>query len=406
MRRTGSIVAFLLLLLIIPAGCSSSRQTPNAGAPTMRVRLLANQEQILVTATSNPRVRPVSDAKPRSLQFPLGQAVQIMLGADGWRVGNIPLGSGELLVEQDGDGTFAVNGKNYRGRFRFVPISPGRFDVMNDVDVDSYLKGVLAAEMLARWDLEAYKAQAIIARTYALYQANTVGINRPFDVEDTTADQVYGGITSESEKARDAADATSGIVLTAGPGNGKIFKAYFSACCGGISQSSYDAFGEPYNEALAERNNGALCNQSPRFNWGPIEIRKDELTRRIKTWGAAKSNGVAAMAQLERIDIQYVNKYGRPVRFLITDVNGQRYTLGSEETRHACNWEAGNAPKLFSSFFKPIATPETIQFVEGHGHGHGVGMCQWCAQTMAERGYNAEYIIQQSYPRAQLKRAY
>ena len=399
-------MAYLFLLLIVPAGCSSSQQRSASTAPMLRVRLMANQEQVLVTATANPRVRAVNEAKTRPLQFPLGQAVQIVLAADGWRVGNVAVGGGELIVEQEGDGTFVVNGKNYRGKFRFVPISPGKFDVMNDVDVDSYLKGVLAAEMLARWDPEAYKAQAIIARTYALYQANTAGINRAFDVEDTTADQVYGGISAETEKAKDAADATSGIVLTAGAGNGKIFKAYFSACCGGISQSSYDAFGEPYNEVLSERNNGALCNQSPRFNWGPIEIRKDELTRRMKVWGAAKGNGVAGMAMVDRVDIQYVNKFGRPVRFLVTDVNGQRYTLGSEETRNACNWDAGNGPKVFSSFFKTVSTPETIQFVEGHGFGHGVGMCQWCAQTMAERGYNAAYIIEQSYPRAHLCRAY
>jgi len=396
----------MLMFLIVPAGCSSTRHAPATPAPVMRVRLLSNQDQVLMTASAQPKLRTASDVRPRALQFPLGQAVQIMLSGDGWRVGGVPLGGGELLLEQEGDGSVAVNGKNYHGRFRFIPTTAGRFDVLNDVDVDSYLKGVLAAEMLSRWDMEAFKAQAIVARTYSLYQANTVGLTRAFDVEDTTADQVYGGIASETDKARQAVDATSGIVLTAGAGNGKIFKAYFSACCGGISQSSYDGFGETYNEVLGERNNGAMCNEAPRFNWGPIEMRKDELTRRIKVWGAAKGNPVRDMGTLDRLDIQYVNRFGRPVRFLVTDTKGTRYTLGSEETRNACNADSGDGPKLWSSFFKTIVSSDTIQFVEGHGFGHGVGLCQWCAQTMATRGYKAEYILEQSYPRAQRRRAY
>jgi stage II sporulation protein D len=406
MRSAVWFALFMLMLLIVPAGCSSTQQQTPSTAPLMRVRLMANQDQVLVTATAQPKVHAVNDTRVRPLQFPLGQAVQIMLAVDGWRVGGVPLGGGELLVEQEADGSVAVNGKSYHGKFRFVPTTAGRFDVMNDVDVDSYLKGVLAAEMLARWDIEAFKAQAIVARTYALYQANTVGVTRAFDVEDTTADQVYGGIASETDKAKDAVDATAGIVLTAGPGNGKIFKAYFSACCGGISQSSYDAFGEPYNEVLGERNNGAMCNESPKFNWGPIEMRKDELTRRMKIWGAAKGNPIRDMGPLDRLDIQYVNRFGRPVRYLVTDTRGTRYTLGSEETRNACNADNGDGPKLWSSFFKTIVSTETIQFVEGHGFGHGVGLCQWCAQTMATRGYKAEYILEQSYPKAQRRRAY
>ena len=65
------------------------------------------------------------------------------------------------------------------------------------------------------------------------------------------------------------------------PGQEKIFKAYFSSCCGGITQSATDAFGDPYIPPLSDQNVQNLCNASPRFNWGPIVIAKSELTSEV-----------------------------------------------------------------------------------------------------------------------------
>ena len=112
------------------------------------------------------------------------------------------------------------------------------------------------------------------------------------------------------------------------------------------------------------------------------------------------------MASLERIDIQLVNQFNRPTRFLITDGRGVAYSLTSEQARTACNTDANGGPVLFSSFCKPVTQADSIAFVEGHGSGHGVGLCQWCTEARAEQGMTAEQILAAAFPKSKLKRAY
>jgi len=398
----------ILLAVLLPSGCSSSRNSPSGQPPLIRVKLLSNVDQALVTANAPPVVRAQSDAGAHEMAFPAGRAVGIVLASDGmWRIGNVPAGSGELWIQPAPGDNIQINGQPYRGLYRLVPVSTGKFDVINDVDLDSYLKGVLSAELFPRWHIEAYKAQAIAARTYALFHAKTDGANRNFDVYSDTRSQVYGGISAETDKSRQATEDTAGVVLAYGPpGDEHIFETYFSACCGGISQSGYDALGAPNIEPLMAQNVGTMCNASPKFNWGPIVIAKTELTRRIKTWGARKDNPIKDMGQLERIDIYLVNQYRRPVRFLITDNRGMSYSLSSEQTRQACNADAGDGPTLPSSFCNPVSEQDTIAFVEGHGSGHGVGLCQLCTEARAEQGMSAEQILAAAFPKSVLKRAY
>ena len=395
-----------LLFLLLPAGCSDTHTTPTSQAPLIRVKLLSNVDQVLVTANQPPVVRASSDAGGAPHEFPRRPTGQSRNRAR-WILAHrrrscparVSLSSNPPAIRS------LVNGSSYRGSYRLVPVGPGRFDVINDLDLDSYLKGVLAAEMPSRWQLEAFKAQAITARTYALYHMKTDGANRSYDVYSDTRSQMYTGVNAETDRTTQAVNETAGVVVAYGPpGDEHIFEAYFSACCGGVSQSASDAFGGPNIEPLEAQNVGTLCNASPKFNWGPIIIPKSELTRRIKTWGATLDNPVKNMAQLERIDIQFVNQYQRPIRFLITDTRGTNYSLTSEQTRNACNADAGDGPKLFSSFCKPVTQPDSIAFVEGHGSGHGVGLCQWCTEARAEQGLTAEQILTAAFPKAKLKR--
>ena len=241
-------------------------------------------------------------------------------------IGGVAVGAGELTLEPATVGSLRIEKRAHRGRYRLVPTSGGKFDVVNDVDVESYLQGVLARELLAPWHIEAYKAQAIAARTYALYEARTSGGGRHFDLYPDQRSQVYGGIAAETAKSRDAVESTRGIVLAYGPaGREKIFKAYFSSCCGGITQSAADAFGDPAIEPLSDQNVGPRCVASPRFNWGPIVISRPELTRRIRAWGSNNDRAERNLGALARIDPQYVNRWGRPIRFLVIDARGRSF---------------------------------------------------------------------------------
>src|SRR4051812_21675706 len=154
-RRTlpfSSLVA-LLFALIVPLGCRQST-TATAGQPVVRVRLLDNVQQVSVTANGQVIAKSSADDQSRKLNFPGNTAVPIALGSEGWHVGNVLIagGTSELKFTPSADGAIKVNGKAYRGEYRFVPGANNKFDVVNDVPIDSYLKGVLPGELPARWN--------------------------------------------------------------------------------------------------------------------------------------------------------------------------------------------------------------------------------------------------------------
>ena len=407
-RRTPFVwFSFAVLLALWPAGCSQNAGHSAAppGTPNIRVLLLESQQQVNVSATAPPVAHVGPSA--RTLNFPANTTVPVSLTPAGWQVGTALLGPGEMLLEPASDGSVQINKTAYHGRYRFVPVAPGKFDVVNELDLESYLKGVLPAELYPNWHDEAFKAQAIVARTYALYESRTVGLSRHFDVFGDVRSQAYGGIKVESPKSREATEATAGIVVAYGsPGHETIFKAYFSSCCGGISQSAYDAFGDPSIPPLADQNRGPACAESTKFNWGPILIPKSEITRRVRAWGAWKKAPEKDIGPIARIEIHQTSRFGRPIGFYVTDARGMRYSLTAEQLREAVNTDAGAGVKIPSSFCKPIDDGQNIRFADGHGYGHGVGMCQWCAQHQATHGWNDEAIVLTAFPGAKLVRAY
>ncbi len=394
------------LFFWLPLGCRQP-VVPAPGGPTVRVCLLQNLDRLQLTSTTQVVARSSAEGSARRLNFPPNAPVSVALAPEGWHIGNVVLGGGELKLTPASEGSLRVDGKAYRGEYRLVPVAPNRFDVVNDVNIESYLRGVIPGEMPSRWHIEAYKAQAITARTYVLWEMNMRPPNRPYDVFDDEKSQVYNGIEVENSKSQTACAETSGVVLGYGPpGQEKIFKAYFSSCCGGVTQSVTDGFNEEPTPPLSEQSVGGLCNASPKYNWPPIVLSKTELTRRIRAWGAKRGRAEKDMPMLARIDVAAQNQFGRPVRFTLTDTRGTRYSLSGEETRWACNADANGGPTLYSSFFRPVSEPEAIRFVDGHGYGHGVGLCQWCTEARAEQGMKHEDILIRAFPRSRLVRAY
>jgi SpoIID/LytB domain protein len=99
-----------------------------------------------------------------------------------------------------------------------------------------------------------------------------------------------------------------------------------------------------------------------------------------------------------RIDKSHQNSKGRPVRYMVTDVSGTKYSLSGEELRWALNTDAPKDSYVYSSWIEPAEPAnESITF-RGHGFGHGIGMCQWCTQTRALKGVSYEDMVTLSYP--------
>jgi stage II sporulation protein D len=414
----GAVALIAMLLLCWPSGCTPTNEPPrttvsNPSTPRLiRVRLCPEVGSAILSASQSPSCFTGVDPAPRRLDLPANTRLPITLSGNRWLIGGTVIGSGEVVIRQASEGSIRINDKAYRGQFRLVAVGGGLFDVINEVDIEAYLQGVLSRELLPGWHEETYKAQAIVARTYALYEKFEPRPPRAWDVYADTRSQVYGGMDAETARSVEAVGSTAGIVVVGGPeGREKVFRAYFHSCCGGGTQSAAQAFNEPYSDALAEQGVGTLCAASPRYTWGPVVVGKEELTRRFRAWGAnpIRNNALKNIGPIRSIDIAAWNSAGRPVRYRVIDARGYVYTLGSEELRWAVNTDAAGqvGTTLPSGFIETIINePDRIRFQKGHGSGHGVGMCQWCAQARALAGMRHEDIVLAAYPRTKLLRAY
>jgi stage II sporulation protein D len=399
---------------MLAAGCTPTVNPPSAAGPTVeiiRVRLVPGVSEVDLSATGRPRLSIEGETEQRELIFPPDGPVAAARAGGGWRIGSLFIAGGVLTLTPDEGGLLSVNNSPYRGALRLVPVGQGQFDVINDVQIDDYLQGVLARELYRDWHIETYRAQAVVARTYALYQSHTDGLGRYWDVWADERSQVYGGVASETDKSRQAARETAGLVLAYGPGDGKIFQAFFSSDCGGVTQSASDAFGIAAIPPLMSHPEPECGKASPYFNWGPISVSREELTRRVRLWGQRRSpqRPEEEMSLITNVELAGLNPYGRPTKFKVTDDRGTQYILSAEEMRSAFNTDAPAGGTLPSSFCKvgvPAANPDVVVFFDGHGLGHGVGMCQWCAQQRALEGESYEQILLSAYPQAKFARAY
>ena len=151
------------------------------------------------------------------------------------------LGTSSIVLRPDTNGYVSTKGKWYHGKLMVKNVN-GKLIVINDVDLENYLKGVVPSEMPASWEYEALKAQAIAARSFALANLGKQAKNG-YDLKDNTEDQAYGGASAETNKTNKAVDETHGLVLTY---DMKIISAYYSASAGGMTSASVWGGYAPY----------------------------------------------------------------------------------------------------------------------------------------------------------------
>ena len=176
-----------------------------------------------------------------------------------------------MAARPGGQGFVTVNGKRYRGDISVIA-SDSSYVVVNRLDVEDYLRGVVPLEMGARprGDSAALQAQAVASRSYALLRATNRSVNVPFDLRASTADQVYGGVDAENDVASAAIDATVGLVLLY---DGRLADAPFHSTCGGTTAEATEVWrnpGAPYLRRVSDRIPGSdryYCDIAPRFRW-------------------------------------------------------------------------------------------------------------------------------------------
>jgi stage II sporulation protein D len=303
-----------------------------------------------------------------------------------------------------------VNGKAYRGVGEIIRDRTG-LTVVNRLGLESYLLGVVSAEMGRRSPVEqaALRAQAVVSRTYALKNLRrwrTEG----FDLYGTVADQAYGGVAAETAEGRAAVSETRGRVLTY---RGALIEAFYFSTCGGRTAEGYEVFRSavrPYLRSVSDLDESgtAYCSISPRYRWREEwngEALRATLQRHLSP---LPSTGGAPIGTVTDVRITQRSASGRVEQLSIALGGSEVRVDGHTRIRQVFSTPAGQL--LRSTAFTLMATGAgrnvTSLVIDGMGAGHGVGLCQWGAVGRARAGQDYQRILAAYYPGTRLERRY
>jgi len=369
MRHLAQRLAVVSLLL-----CPVLAPSPAYADTTIRVAIVQNAESVALSASSGLSVKAPND------DVAANGRITVAAGASGLVVDGQRLRSDRIEV-RGRNGDITVNNLTVAGRVT-IKRQNGRLMAINEVALEDYVKGVVPSEMSAAWHQEALKAQAMAARTYALYKIRQNG-KKDFDVTASTKDQVYKGRAGADGPAGRAVDETRGQVLAFQ--DEPILAAFFSTAAGPTEDAlnvwSVDL---PYLK-------GVECPfdmNSPYFQWR-TDVWLPLLEQRLREEGFP----VGVIAGLSPA---FYTKAGRVSHVRILHSDGELHIKG-EDLRRVLGYTV-----LSSTQFDFEVVGFQIQFT-GRGAGHGVGLCQWGAKELAEKGYSAEAIVRYYYPGAEIR---
>jgi stage II sporulation protein D (peptidoglycan lytic transglycosylase) len=266
-------------------------------------------------------------------------------------------------------GNLLVTGTRYTGDIDIWKGKNGLY-IINELPLETYIKDVVAAEVSADWDMEALKAQAVISRTYAVYQKTMSG-DSLYHIVSSVLDQVYKG-NNPDERIASAVEQTKGEILTY---EGKPIQAFYHSTSDGSTENPEEVFGKSYPYLKSVESH---CDISPYSVW----------ERKIKLSDIEEALDISG---IKKIAIKSYTSTKRVKELSITGDSGTSAIIATD-FRKALGWS-----RLPSTNFTLNINGDCAYF-EGKGYGHGVGLCQWCALSMAREGKTYREILAYFYP--------
>ncbi len=290
-----------------------------------------------------------------------GGGTLVEAGPSGLLADSRPVGA---VWRLGGSGIIEIDRMRFRGELEFRRNSEG-MQVINEVMLEDYVAGTLGREIYPDWHPETLKAQAVVARSYALHQRAESG-GQAFDVEAGTGSQVYGGVAAETPAIRAAVSATRGEFLAYAR---KPILAVYHSASGGRTASSEEVWGRPLPYLVSLEVDDE--QDSPDTYWRAT-ISKTKLGRALDSLGIR----IGSPRELQVVDR---SRSGRALRVRIRGNKGF-HQLEARALRGALGESV-----IRSTLFEIRSAQDAFVFV-GSGHGHVVGMSQCGAQAMAQRG--------------------
>jgi len=301
---------------------------------------------------------------------------------NGILLGNITSNTPKLFIKTNESGIILINGRRFRGNLELIKKDNAGLSVINYIDLEDYIKGILYHEVSHYWPMETLQTQAIVSRSYAVYQMQENKL-KDYDVTSDIYSQVYGGKTSERGRTNKAVELTSGQILTY---QDKVVPAYFHAVCGGHTEDASLLWNTDIPPLKGVPCN--FCKDSPRFNWHYV-LTLEEIEKKLVNAGLK-------MRGIKNITILGKDKSGR-----ITDLNmvsnKKDLKISAKDFRNIIG------PNIIKSTNFSVNVIKHDAVFEGVGWGHGVGLCQWGAYFMAKQGYTTEQILKYYYPGTDVK---
>jgi stage II sporulation protein D len=279
-------------------------------------------------------------------------------------------------VRLEAESPIRVQGWPLPGVVEIQPTGENRLDVINIVPLEAYVERAVAGEVYADWPIEALKAQAVVARSYVLHACGR-RTDEPFDVESSVLSQRYAK-GRVHRRIREAVGATRGEFLAH---DGVPILAAFHTVAGGETAASEEVWGEPL-PYLTRVDSPDV--ESPEYFWS-YEIELDELRDALEVAGVepGEDNEVRVLertpsGRVARVEVLGAELSGRDLRRIL-GVGAFRSTL-----------------------FDVRVHEDRVRFL-GSGAGHGVGLSQWGARQMADKGRSYGEILKHYFPNTKVQ---
>lgn len=291
----------------------------------------------------------------------------------------------ELLASLKADNNLIKWGDNlYQGEL-LVTSSPEKksCDIVMKTSINKYISLLLSKEMSPSWPLEALKAQAIAARTYALLKIkNSAGKN--FDLENSEKHQVNGTLKDESKNTIKAAMETKDLVLV--HKSGEIQPIFYHAKCGGKTLLPSEVWGGHligYKSVICP-----YCEKHGKKRWNS-KLASDKLTKLLDRMYTKKHGRIFASNQKSMLYSFKDHIFNR---------KGKIFLRGKTQSYSKPSLRSIAGRKLFPSNNYEVSIKGQTAYVQGRGLGHGVGLCQLGALEMAKRGFSHKDILSHYFP--------
>lgn len=312
-----------------------------------------------------------------------------------------------------------VGDRQYKGKVEIRRQGRGLY-LVNEISLEDYLYGVITHEMPSSFPLEALKAQAVIARTHALYIAKHHSHrHQGFDLCDGQHCQVYGGIPAETPRSRQVAQETQGQVLRF---KGRLAQTPYASNCGGHTQDSGEVLGWADISYLKGKLDEEVASGGPRMPWqldlwlkrkpqAYCNFGKDGQAARFRWVRVIPAKEIQEMAsrispigEIQRILVVGRSKSGHAKEVWVEGKRG-RVELNREHRIRKTLGFGSMRSTLFMVETERDEKGNPTEFIfYGAGWGHGVGLCQYGAAGRASKGQSYKQILEHYYDRAQLEK--